>query len=62
MTTMNIRLDPFRARFRIRNRLTGGYLHKSLFEILEFDTRAEAVFYIQHLGLNRDIYVTEAVL
>jgi len=59
---MNIRLDPPRARFRIRNRLTGAYVLRSLFEVLEFDTRTEAICYIERAGLNREIYVTEAVL
>lgn len=59
---MKIRLDPPRARFRIRNRRTGTYLHLTLFRVLEFNTRTEAICYIKRLGLNRDIYVTEAVL
>jgi len=59
---MNIRLDPPRARFRIRNSITGAYIHLTLFRILEFSTRTEAVCYMNRCGLNRDIYYTEAVL
>jgi hypothetical protein len=59
---MNIRLDPPRARFRIRNGITGGYIHLTLFRILEFSTRTEAVCYMNRYNLNRDIYYTEAVL
>lgn len=59
---MRARLDPLRARFRIRNMLTGRYLCTPEYKIMLFDTRTEAMFYIDRVGLNRDIYVTEAVL
>jgi hypothetical protein len=60
--TMKINLDPPRARFRIRNSITGGYIHLTLFRILEFPTRTEAICYMKRCNLNRDIYYTEAVL
>lgn len=59
---MNAHIDPPRARFRIRNRISGAYIHLTMFRILEFDTRVEAIAYMQRRSLNRDIYYTEAVL
>lgn len=59
---MNARLDRHGTRFRIRNRISGAYIHLTMFRILEFDTRAEAIAYMQRRSLNRDIYYTEAVL
>ena len=59
---MKMKLDPLRARFRIRNSITGAYIHLTLFRILEFSTRTEAICYMKHCNLNRDIYYTEAVL
>lgn len=59
---MNAHIDPPRARFRIRNSITGAYIHITMFRILEFYTRTEAIFYMNRVGLNREIYYTEAVL
>lgn len=59
---MNAHIDPPRARFRIRNSITGAYIHITMFRILQFDTRAEALWYMRRNGLSREIYYTEAVL
>lgn len=59
---MNAHIDSPRARFRIRNGITGAYIHITLFRILEFNTRTEAIFYMNRCGLNREIYYTEVVL
>ena len=59
---MKIRLDPPRARFRVRNTYTGRYLCTPEYKIMLFDTRTEAMFYIDRVGLRRSVYVTEAVL
>lgn len=59
---MNAHIDPPRARFRIRNSITGAYIHITMFRILEFYKRTEAIFYMNRVGLNREIYYTEAVL
>ena len=59
---MNAQIDSPRARFRIRNGITGAYIHITLFRILEFNTRTEAICYMNRCGLNREIYYTEAVL
>lgn len=62
MTKNRFRLDPLGARFRIRNSITGGYIHLTLFRILEFPTRPQALAYMNRVGLNKDIYYTEAVV
>lgn len=59
---MKINLDPPRARFRIRNSHTGRYLCTPDDRIRSFPTRFDALCHIKRLSLNRDIYVTEAVL
>lgn len=59
---MKVNLDPPRARFRIRNGITGAYIHLTLFRVLEFSSRGEALLYISRHGLSRDIYYTEATL
>lgn len=56
---MNARLDRHGTRFRIRNSITGAYIHVTLFKLLEFDTRAEALWYMRRNGLSREIYYTE---
>ncbi|MBP5431046.1 hypothetical protein [Ruminococcus sp.] len=61
MTKNRFRLDPLNARFRIRNGITGGYIHITLFRILEFPTRQSALAYMKRAGLNKEIYYTEAV-
>ncbi|MBQ9898542.1 MAG: hypothetical protein IJM44_03695 [Ruminococcus sp.] len=59
---MKMMIDPPRARFRIRNGITGAYIHLTLFRVLEFSSRGEALLYISRHGLSRDIYYTEATL
>ena len=49
------------VRWRIRNRLTGAYIHTTLFRILEFHDRQSAETYIRRADLNRRIYFAEAV-
>lgn len=56
-----LRLDPFQVRWRIRNGLTGGYIHITLFRILEFPNKPQAEAYISRAGLSRRIYHAEAV-
>ena len=56
---MNAHLDKPGTRFRIRNSITGAYIHVTLFKLLEFDTRAEALWYMRRNGLSREIYYTE---
>lgn len=51
--------DPPGASFRIRNGVTGTYIHVTLFRILEFRDRLEALAYIKRHGLNQDIYYVE---
>ncbi|HRR76962.1 MAG TPA: hypothetical protein P5191_09160 [Ruminococcus sp.] len=62
MTKNRFRLDPLNARFRIRNGITGGYIHITLFRILEFPTRSQAIAYMNRNGLNKEIYYAEAVI
>ena len=49
------------VRWRIRNRLTGAYIHLTLFRILEFPDRQSAETYIRRADLNRQIYFAEAI-
>ncbi|MDO4864780.1 MAG: hypothetical protein Q4A05_11490 [Ruminococcus sp.] len=51
--------DPPGAHFRIRNGITGAYIHISMFRVLEFHDRLEALAYIKRHGLNQDIYYVE---
>lgn len=51
--------DPPGAHFRIRNAQTGTYIHTTLFRVLEFRDRIEALAYIKRHGLNQDIYYVE---
>ena len=53
--------DPPGAHFRIRNAQTGTYIHATLFRVLEFRDRLEALAYIKRRGLNQDIYYVEVV-
>lgn len=53
--------DEYGSRFRIRNGITGAYIHISMFRVLEFRDRLEALAYIKRHGLNRDIYFVEVV-
>lgn len=56
---MNAHIDRSGMRFRIRNSITGAYIHVTLFKLLEFETRAEALWYMRRNGLSREIYYTE---
>lgn len=51
-----------KRRFRIRNVITGTYIHVTLFRLLEFSDRREAVLRIQRHGLRRDVYCVEETL
>ncbi|MDD6059683.1 MAG: hypothetical protein PUB97_04775 [Ruminococcus sp.] len=51
-----------KRRFRIRNVITGTYIHVTLFRLLEFSDRREAVLWIQRHGLRRDVYCVEETL
>ena len=51
--------DPPGARFRIRNGITGTYIHMTLFRILEFSTRNDAILYMKRRELNRNVYYVE---
>ena len=62
MTKNRFRLDPLGARFRIRNSITGAYIHITLFRILEFPNRQSALAYMNRVGLSKEIYYTEAVI
>ncbi len=53
--------DPPGAHFRIRNAQTGTYIHATLFRILEFRSRLDALAYIKRRGLNTNIYYVEVV-
>ena len=58
---MKVFNDGYGARFRIRNGITGAYIHISMFRVLEFRDRIEALAYIKRHGLNQDIYYVEVV-
>lgn len=58
-TAMKMFSDPPGAHFRIRNAQTGTYIHTTLFRVLEFRDRIEALAYIKRHGLNQDIYYVE---
>lgn len=47
-----LRVDPPDVKFR----------HKTLFRIMEFPARKDALMYIISHNLNRDIYYTEVVV
>ena len=51
--------DGYGSIFRIRNGITGAYIHISLFRILEFTDRLEAMAYIKRHELNPNIYYVE---
>ena len=56
---MKVFNDGYGSRFRIRNGITGAYIHISMFRVLEFRDRIEALAYIKRHGLNQDIYYVE---
>lgn len=51
--------DPKWARYRIRNNITGAYIHVTMFRVLEFTDRLEAYRYIKSHNLNPGIYYVE---
>ena len=53
--------DEYGSRFRIRNGITGAYIHISMFRVLEFRDRIEALAYIKRHDLNPMIYYVEVV-
>lgn len=53
--------DEYGSRFRIRNGITGAYIHTTMFRVLEFRDRLDALAYIKRHGLNQDIYYVEVV-
>jgi hypothetical protein len=53
--------DGYGSRFRIRNNITGAYIHISMFRVLEFRDRLEALAYIKRHNLNQMIYYVEVV-
>ena len=53
--------DEYGSRFRIRNRITGTYIHISIFRVLEFRDRLDALAYIKRHGLNPMICHVEVV-
>jgi hypothetical protein len=53
--------DGYGSRFRIRNGITGAYIHISMFRVLEFRDRLEALAYIRRHNLNDRIYYVEVV-
>ena len=58
---MKVFNDGYGARFRIRNNITGAYIHISMFRVLEFHDRLEALAYIKRHNLNTGIYYVEVV-
>lgn len=58
---MRVFNDPCGAHFRIRNGITGAYIHISMFRVLEFKDRLEALAYIKRHELNPMIYYVEVV-
>lgn len=55
-------MSELRLRYRIRNCITGAYIHSSLYKIMESYSKAEALNYIKQRGLNRSIYFVEVWL
>ena len=58
---MRVFNDEYGSRFRIRNGLTGTYIHETLFRVLEFQDRLEAIRYIRRHDLNDKIYYVEVI-
>ena len=58
---MKVFNDGYGSRFRIRNGVTGTYIHVTLFRVLEFRDRLEALAYIKRHNLNTEIYYVEVV-
>lgn len=53
--------DEYGSRFRIRNGITGTYIHTTMFRVLEFRDRLDALAYIKRHDLNPMIYYVEVV-
>jgi hypothetical protein len=53
--------DEYGSRFRIRNGITGAYIHSTMFRVLEFRDRLDALAYIKRHDLNPMIYYVEVV-
>lgn len=51
--------DEYGSRFRIRNGITGAYIHITMFRVLEFRDRLDALAYIKRHDLNPMIYYVE---
>jgi hypothetical protein len=58
---MKVFNDGYGSRFRIRNNITGAYIHISMFRVLEFRDRLDALAYIKRHNLNTGIYYVEVV-
>lgn len=58
---MRVFNDGYGSRFRIRNGITGAYIHITMFRVLEFRDRLEALAYIKRHDLNPMIYYVEVV-
>ena len=49
------------GRYRIRNGITGAYIHITLNRVLTFNDRLEVLKYIERHNLNINIYYVEEV-
>lgn len=58
---MKVFNDGYGARFRIRNNITGAYIHITMLRPLEFRDRLDALAYIKRHNLNTGIYYVEVV-
>ena len=58
---MNAQIDRPGLRFQIRNSITGAYIHVTLFKLLKFETRAEALWYMRWNSLSPEIYYVEEI-
>lgn len=58
---MKVFSDEYGSRFRIRNGITGAYIHSTMFRVLEFRDRLDALAYIKRHNLNTTIYYVEVV-
>lgn len=58
---MRVFNDEYGSRFRIRNGITGAYIHITMVQVLEFRDRLDALAYIKRHDLNPMIYYVEVV-
>lgn len=58
---MKIFSDSLCTRFRIRNSITGAYIHRTLLKPMIFYDRLDALAYIKRHELNPEIYFVEVV-